>query len=230
MNWKYKFADSISIPTKTSVTQVKELEQEKKFKFQKHNIETDELSNISIKDSPKFLAKEEKVTGAKKGTLMHLCMQKMIEKMDYSFDDIKNLIQDLVKKEIILPNEAEAINIKQLLQYTKSNLWNELKNAKEIHKEQPFYLNMSAKEIFGMENDDYILVQGIIDLYYINSNNQLILVDYKTDYINEKEEKQLIIKYKKQLELYKRALEKSTGKVVEKVYIYSTVLNKEILL
>lgn len=230
LNWKYKFADSISIPTKTSVTQVKELEQEKKFKFQKYNIETDELSNISIKDSSKFLAKEEKITGAKKGTLMHLCMQKMIEKMDYSFDDIKDLIQDLVKKEIILPNEAEAINIKQLLQYTKSNLWNELKNAKEIHKEQPFYLNMSAKEIFGMENDDYILVQGIIDLYYINSNNQLILVDYKTDYINEKEEKQLIIKYKKQLELYKRALEKSTGKVVEKVYIYSTVLNKEILL
>ena len=230
LNWKYKFADSISIPTKTSVTQVKELEQEKKFKFQKYNIETDELSNISIKDSPKFLAKEEKITGAKKGTLMHLCMQKMIEKMDYSFDDIKDLIQDLVKKEIILPNEAEAINIKQLLQYTKSNLWNELKNAKEIHKEQPFYLNMSAKEIFGMENDDYILVQGIIDLYYINSNNQLILVDYKTDYINEKEEEQLIIKYKKQLELYKRALEKSTGKVVEKVYIYSTVLNKEILL
>ena len=190
MNWKYKFADSISIPTKTSVTQVKELEQEKKFKSQKYNIETDELSNISIKDSPKFLAKEEKITGAKKGTLMHLCMQKMIEKMDYSFDDIKDLIQDLVKKEIILPNEAEAINIKQLLQYTKSNLWNELKNAKEIHKEQPFYLNMSAKEIFGMENDDYILVQGIIDLYYINSNNQLILVDYKTDYINEKEEEQ----------------------------------------
>ena len=70
------------------------------------------------------------------------------------------------------------------------------------------------------------MVQGIIDLYYINEKDELILVDYKTDYV--KEEKELIEKYKVQLELYKKALEESLDRKVEKIYIYSTQLNKAI--
>ena len=60
----------------------------------------------------------------------------------------------------------------------------------------------------------------------INEKDELILVDYKTDYV--KEEKELIEKYKVQLELYKKALEESLDRKVEKIYIYSTQLNKAI--
>ena len=63
-------------------------------------------------------------------------------------------------------------------------------------------------------------------MYYINEKDELILVDYKTDYV--KEEKELIEKYKVQLELYKKALEESLDRKVEKIYIYSTQLNKAI--
>lgn len=240
LNWKYGYMDSIFTPAKTSVTKLKELEQEKRegFAILMQSDETDEtIEEIEDKkdfskiiDTPNFLVEEEKITGAKKGTLMHLCMQKMVESKDYSLEDIKNLVGKLVQKEIILPKEAEAINVKQLLEYTKSNLWKELKKAKEIHKEQPFYLNIPAKEVSDCNTDDLILVQGIIDLYYINEKGELILVDYKTDYINLDEEEILITKYSKQLELYKRALEKSLDKNVEKMYIYSTVLNKTILI
>ena len=69
-------------------------------------------------------------------------------------------------------------------------------------------------------------MQGIIDLYYINKEDELILVDYKTDYI--KNDIELIGKYKIQLELYKKALEGALNKKVDRVYIYSTCLNKEI--
>ena len=41
-------------------------------------------------------------------------------------------------------------------------------------------------------------------------------------------EKELILKYKTQLEIYKRAIEESTNKKVENIYIYSTYLEKEI--
>ena len=74
------------------------------------------------------------------------------------------------------------------------------------------------------ENDENILVQGIIDLYYINKDNELILLDYKTDYVNN--ENELVDKYKVQLEIYKRALEKSLNRKVDKVYIYSLYLQK----
>ena len=254
LNWKYEYIDSISIPTKTSVTKLKELEQENivskivETKQESSNEETfkngkqkmvilNYLSNegeneesVKLADKPKFLMGEEKVTGSKKGTLMHLCMQKMKENKEYLVEDIKELVYELVQKEIILPNEAEAINIKQLLEYTKSDLWKELKSAKEIHKEEPFYLNVSAKEMFESNVDDFILVQGIIDLFFISKNDELVLVDYKTDFINPGEEKKLIAKYKKQLELYKRALENGMVRKVDKMYIYSTCLNRSILL
>ena len=73
-----------------------------------------------------------------------------------------------------------------------------------------------------------VLVQGIIDLYYINENNEIVLVDYKTDYVENGNENGLIEKYKKQLELYKIALEKSLNKKVVKTIIYSVYLNLEI--
>ena len=133
-----------------------------------------------------------------------------------------------MKKQIITKKESESINPYIILEFTKSNIWNELKQAKEIYKEKPFYINIPAKDIYNEEIDEDILVQGIIDLYYINKNNELILVDYKTDYINKNEENQLIIKYKKQLAIYQDALENALKRKVHKKYIYSTSLNKEI--
>ena len=132
----------------------------------------------------------------------------MVETKNYTFEDIKKLVENLVFKNIISEKEAEAININQLYKYTKSDLWQELSLAKEIYKEKPFYLNINASEVIEANTEDLILVQGIIDLYFINQNNELILVDYKTDFIKEGEEESLVLKYKKQLELYKEALEK----------------------
>ena len=73
-------------------------------------------------------------------------------------------------------------------------------------------------------------MQGIIDLYYINENDELVLVDYKTDYVENGKEAELIHKYNKQLELYKNALEESLNRKVNKVYIYSVYLEKGFLL
>ena len=91
-------------------------------------------------------------------------------------------------------------------------------------------LQTPAKEIYKQDLEEMILVQGIIDLYYINEQDELILVDFKTDFVENKDEQVLVDKYRTQLNLYKRALESATGKNVDRVYIYSTYLEKEILL
>ena len=69
-------------------------------------------------------------------------------------------------------------------------------------------------------------MQGVIDIYFIDENDKLVLLDYKTD--NIKEEKDFIKIYKKQLELYKKALEKALDRKVDESYIYSTNLGREI--
>ena len=135
------------------------------------------------------------------------------------------MIEEMKSKNIFTEKEAESIDIDKILQYTKSEIWKELKEAKKVYKEKPFYINIPAKEIdIDNNSDDNILVQGIIDLYYITKDDKLVLVDYKTDYIKKGEEQKLIERYKVQMELYEKALTKALNRKVDKKIIYSVTL------
>ena len=68
----------------------------------------------------------------------------------------------------------------------------------------------------------------MIDLYFIDKNDQLVLLDYKTDVVQE--ENILKNRYFIALEIYKNALEISLNRKVDEVYLYSTYLNKLIKL
>ena len=205
LNFEYEYLGDVELPTKTSVTAIK---QEK------------EVS----KRIPKF-AQDEKITGARKGTIIHLILSKLTNQKDMT--EIEKLIESLREKEIITKEEQNSINMKIIENYLNSELYRELQEAKEVNRETPFYLNIDSNEIYE-NTDEKILVQGIIDLYYIDKENNLVLVDYKTDYVSSNDEKELIDKYKTQLKLYKRALEKALNKKVMHTYIYSTYFNKNI--
>lgn len=223
LNWKYKNIKATKIEAKSSVTKIKEKEAENvKILFE----EKTENKKESLQ-KPKFLIEDVKITKARIGTLMHLCIQKMDEKQEYDYKMISNKIDELVKNKIITSKEAEFIDIEKLLEYTKSDLYKSLKTAKKIHKEEPFYINIDANEIYNENINEKILVQGVIDLYYVDENDNIILVDYKTDYVKNNEQ-ELIDKYAKQLSIYKKALEKALCKRVYKTYIYSVYLGKSI--
>ena len=236
LEWKYSHLIDTYLPTKTSVTNIKQekmkLEELENYENsidvkELQNLENQNTKNNSFKEMvPKFLQEQEVISRAKKGSLVHLCIQKLDEKQNYTMESIKALVQELVEKEIITEKEAGAIDINLIYHYTKSDLFKELKEAKEIHKEQPFYISLPASEVIKEAKEQgstkTILVQGIIDLYYINQKDELILIDFKTDYVGkEKDSRQkLNEKYKVQLELYKKALEAATGKKVTKAELY----------
>ena len=104
-----------------------------------------------------------------------------------------------------------------------------MKQAQHIYKEEPFYINVPASQIYDSDVAEKILVQGIIDLYYIDKEGKLILVDFKTDYVENNNERILVEKYKEQLKLYRAALEKALNRSVDKTIIYSLYLQKEII-
>ncbi len=214
LNWEYNYKISNNILTKSSVSKIKSMK-----------LDIEEAEELSY-NKPEFLKEEKELTPAEIGTLIHLVLQKLDEKVDYSEDKIKDLLENLKEKNIITYKEMLAVNTKKVYNFTMTNIWRELKNAKMIEKEKPFYINLPAKEIYEEDIEDEILVQGIIDLYYITNDDKLVLVDYKTDRVTEGSE--LIKKYKVQLEIYKRALEKSLNKKVDKILIYSVYLDKEI--
>ena len=250
LNYTYTHQLSTTIPTMTSVTKIKQMKMQANSKLNTDAVGKKENTHIISKqknmenemelenqvenqltfNKPNFMRedKDDVITPAQKGTLVHMCMQRLDETKEYTLEMIQALIEDLVKREIITEKEAKSINPYKVLEFTKSTIWKALKSAKKVYKERPFFINIPAKEIYEEEVEEEILVQGIIDLYYIDQNDEVVLVDYKTDYVEKGKESELVEKYISQLELYKKALEESLQRKVDKTYIYSVYLGKEI--
>ena len=220
LKYKYQYACKREVPTKTSVTKLKQMQEDENEKDIEDLLEEKDRV-VQLTQIPKFMEEKQKLTSMQKGTLMHLCVQKLDESKEYSREDIIEFVSKLLKDGIISEVEKQAINIDVLYKYTKSELFTSLKSAKEIYKEQPFYINIPAKDVYDDANDEMIFVQGTIDLYYINDKNELILVDYKTDYIPKGKTVNLEEKYRVQLDLYKKALENSLKRKVDKAMIYA---------
>ena len=228
LNYTYEYEKDVELPTKTSVTALKTLRSNKNAKIQELDIDpisekyAYEEYDISKRKVPSF-AQDKKLSGARRGTIVHLILSKITN--EKSLNEVSNLIEKLVARNAITEEEKSLIDMKIIENYLNSKLYNEILQAKEVHRETPFYLNINSGEIYEGTNEP-ILVQGVIDLYFISKDDELVLVDYKTDYIKENAEKELKEKYKSQLDLYKRALEKALKRKVDKAFIYSTSLNE----
>ena len=159
---------------------------------------------------------------------MHLIMQKLDYKKEYNKDNVIELLEEMQAKKIITEVQKDNISVDKILEFTKSKIFKRLKIAKEVYREKAFYINIPADEIYESGVHENILIQGVIDLYFVDDNDNIVLVDYKTDYVPDGKEEYLIEKYKKQLEIYARAIKEATNKEVNEIYIYSTYLGKEI--
>lgn len=122
-------------------------------------------------------------------------------------------IQSLLDRRII--GELPAGFDKSALYKAFANpYFRELANGK-CYREQPFMLYLPAKEVADSQSEDKILVQGIIDLLSIGTEN--VIVDYK--YTGASAET-LGDRYRKQLEIYTLAAEKALGIKIDKRAIY----------
>lgn len=223
LKFEYKNQIATTLPNKSTVSKVKEMFNE--------NIDFTDLGKKEVgleSVKPKFMIENEKISSSEKGTLMHLFLKKLDFKAEYDLEKLKNLREELVAKKIISLEQANAINLEQILNFLNSNFAKRLKSARQIEKEKPFCTSIAAKDFYENANDETILVQGIIDLYFIDETGKLVLVDYKTDFVENGNEDILIQRYKKQLEIYAKALGEAYSKEVDEVYIYSIYLNKEI--
>jgi len=176
--------------------------------------------NIILHDRPEFLKDISKYkSGAEKGTQIHRILEMLPFKKYSSLEELK--------KEI-LKTTKEDVDAGKIYNFTKSNLYERMIMSKKIEKEKAFCMLMSCNEIYtNISSNENIIVQGIIDCYFEDNDGKIILIDYKTDYIGENIE-QFVLKYKKQLIIYKKALQKATNKEVKEIYLYSFSKNTAI--
>lgn len=183
------------------------------------------VSKIKSKDynfyrKPYFLDSDVKNTNV--GTLYHKVFE-LLPIKKYSISSLKEEIESLN----ISSDEKKIINIEKVLAYLTSDLYNIVLNSDKVYKEKEIYFQIQSNIYDSNLKDGNILIDGIIDLLCEN-DGEYIIVDYKTDKASNIED--LVILYKKQLDLYEIAIkEKYNAKNVSK-YIYSIFLNKYIKL
>ena len=95
-----------------------------------------------------------------------------------------------------------------------------------LHREQQFMVGIPAKDMEIAQSEELVLVQGMIDAW-IEEEDGLVLIDYKSDRTGRNGEQQLIRRYRIQLEYYKRSLEQITGRQVKEAVISRSILEKK---
>ena len=141
---------------------------------------------------------------------------------------MKAELQTLVDAGKLSEEELRAVNPMDLLDLAESDLSERMVEAAsrgELFREQPFVMGLPASQVDGSDSDETILIQGIIDAFFYE-DGQIVLLDYKTDYVRRASE--LREKYHAQLEYYEQALSMMTGKKVKEKLIYSFTLGEVI--
>jgi ATP-dependent helicase/nuclease subunit A len=213
LDWGYSHERATTIPSKLSVTQIK-----------KSSIATMDSINYNIPNlvkRPKFMEKAKVFTGAERGTILHFVLQHLNFREAQQHSNIQEQIQMMVVKELLTEEESETLNIFKIEGLLESELGKRMLKADKIYKETAFNIKKKAKDVIdGLEDcDEALLVQGIIDCYF-EEDGKWVLVDYKSDYVPQNDVSIIIKKYGIQLQLYKEALEKITGKDVKESYLY----------
>lgn len=169
--------------------------------------------------------------GAAYGTIWHQVMATIDFAKTGSEAELQDAVADLVEAGKMRTDETGVLNYRRLLAFFKSDLGNQMKQAAaegRLHREQPFVIRRPACDIFPERTEkDPVLIQGIIDGFY-DTEDGIVLMDYKTDSLKPGQEEKLIERYQTQMELYRDALEEVFHRKVISCVLYSFSLGKEI--
>ena len=171
---------------------------------------------------------------ALRGTAYHAVLEHIHFHEIHGLAEVKPVVDKLLEGGFLDQEAHDFINPKVIWNFLSSPLGKRMAKAQSegrIHKEQQFIIGIPAREMGLGDSDELVLIQGIIDAY-LEEEDGLVLIDYKTDHVPEGDPKQgakmLAERYRVQLDYYERALTQLTGKHVKERIIYSLALQMSI--
>ena len=211
LSFKYKNADIMNLPQKVSASQIS------------HN-ESDYFEKVLMK--PSFLNKET-AAAVDRGTAHH----KFLQYCDFlnAKASLDNEVERLKNLGLLTDKQTELIDKAKIKNLLNSELVQRIINSPLVFREEQFSAKLNPSQVFdeyeNVDTDAEIIVQGAVDVAF-EENGKLVIVDYKTDRV--KDISKLAILYKKQLELYRLAMEQSTEMTVSECIICSVHLGEYI--
>ena len=239
----YPYSGIADMPAKVSVSEIKLKHiDEEEYPDSHHAFE----EPVPIPAIPQFISeKENELSNTARGTAYHNVMERLnYSAFSYDMDEIKlrsdpEFIKDEITAQLdhmeksgyITPEEKGCIRIKDIAGFITSALGIRMGIAAQngrLVREQPFTCDISASQYDpSYPSSEKILIQGIIDAYFYE-NDKLIVVDYKTDRIENHDLTPLVNKYAVQIRLYSDALKGSSGCEVSEKYLYSFAEGKAV--
>ncbi len=211
----YRYINETKLSPKISVSDVKRIE-----------ADVQDLK-IKVMDTVEGAAntREREISAATRGTAYHRAME-LIDLKGTPEMQLERVLKDSRFSE----SDKAILDKEAVLKFLKSGLAERMTKANKkglLYREKHFMAGFPASDLLKSQgSDETQILQGIIDAYF-EEDGELILVDYKTDRLRE--EKDFLERYEVQLKLYKASLEQLTKKTVRESIIYSTFLNKEIV-
>lgn len=212
LSYEYPYVFDTKLNIKMSVSEIKKI-----------NMKVDNDKFQEEEYVPEFIQSKQVVVGAIRGTAYHKIFETIDFREGYTHEELEEYIRNLGLGDVVLAKDILGFFESPIgIRMTKANLDNKL------YKEKQYVMGIKAADIDEeYKGEELVLVQGIIDAYF-EERNELVIVDYKTDKVKTSQE--LLDRYKTQLDFYEKALVKITGKRVKEKIIYSTELRKEVVL
>ncbi|MCR4760450.1 MAG: UvrD-helicase domain-containing protein [Oscillospiraceae bacterium] len=179
---------------------------------------------------PLFVREQHGLSGAERGTAVHTFMQ--YADFEKAAADVSAEADRLETLGRLTARQAQAVRKSTIGRFFTSELYAQIRQAKQVWREQKFTVRLSDLELAGplkalgdaYAGTDGMLI-GIMDLVF-ETTDGIVLVDYKTDRVPNAEA--LLEQYTEQIRLYAEALHLLKEKPVTACYLYSVTLNKTV--
>ena len=183
----------------------------------------------STPERPRFLQEKRGLTGAERGTAMHLVMQFL--PLDTAAEPwaVAEVIDGLRRRRLLTPEQAAALDVPALVRFLASPLAERIRNAPRLWREYRFALLTDAGIYDGDAAGEEMLLQGVADCVF-ETESGLAVVDFKTDRVQTAEVQQRAEVYRAQLDAYAGALSRILERPVTERILYFFACGEEISL
>lgn len=217
LNFSYTHEVAVSLPSKLTATGIKGRFLDKEAAEEAEKL--DKPKEKHVFERPNFAKEETALTAAERGVALHLVMQYIDFDKCYSIEGVSCEIKRMAELKIISEKQAKAVSPDKILKFFDSALGKEIRQADALLREFKFSLLTPASDYFTEGEGEEILLQGVVDCC-LEKDEELTVIDFKTDYVTEENQKEKAESYRIQLETYAKAMERITGKKVTRKLLY----------
>ena len=180
-------------------------------------------------EKPRFLQEKRGLTGAERGTAMHLAMQFLPLDTPAAPEAVTAFAERLTARRLLTPEQAAALDIPALARFLASSLAERIRTAPQVWREYRFALLTDAGIYDVAAAGEEILLQGVADCVF-ETTAGLTVVDFKTDRVTAAEASRRAEAYRPQLDAYAGALSRILEKPVTERILYFFACGEEISL